>query len=116
MIKMYGIPNCDTIKKARNWLKDNNVDYEFHNYKKDGVPEKELKKWIKATGWELLLNKRGTTWRKLDDAIKHNITKESAIKIMLDNASIIKRPVVDDGKNILVGFAEDEYKTKLNLL
>ena len=107
---MYGIPNCDSIKKARNWLKDNNVDYEFHNYKKDGVPEKELKKWIKEIGWEVLLNKRGTTWRKLDDAIKDNITKESAIKIMLDNPSIIKRPVVDDGKNIHVGFAEDDYK------
>lgn len=110
MLRMYGIPNCDSIKKARNWLKDNNVDYEFHNYKKDGVPEKELKKWIKEIGWEVLLNKRGTTWRKLDDAIKDNITKESAIKIMLDNPSIIKRPVVDDGKNILVGFAEDDYK------
>ena len=107
---MYGIPNCDTIKKARNWLKENNVDYEFHNYKKDGVPEKELKKWIKAIGWEILLNKRGTTWRKLDDATRDNVTEKSAIKIMLDNPSIIKRPVLDNGKKILVGFAEDEYK------
>ena len=110
MITMYGIPNCDTIKKARNWLKDNNIDYEFHNYKKDGVPEKELTKWVKENGWEVLLNKRGTTWRKLDDAIKDNVDKKSAIKIMLSNPSIIKRPVLDNGKNILIGFAENEYK------
>ena len=107
---MYGIPNCDTIKKARNWLKDNDVDYEFHNYKKDGVPETELKKWIKNLGWEVLLNKRGTTWRKLDETTKNDVNEKSAIKIMLDNPSIIKRPVLDDGKSILVGFNENEYK------
>ena len=107
---MYGIPNCDTIKKARNWLKENNVDYAFHNYKKDGVPEKELKKWVKDVGWEVLLNKRGTTWRKLDDDIKENVDEKSAIEIMLSNPSIIKRPVLDTGKRILVGFAEETYK------
>ena len=110
MIKMYGIPNCDTIKKARNWLKDNDVDYEFHNYKKDGVPEEKLKKWIKRLGWEVLLNKRGTTWRKLDETTKNNVDEKSAIKIMLDNPSIIKRPVLDDGRSILIGFSENEYK------
>ena len=107
---MYGIPNCDTIKKARNWLKDNDVDYEFHNYKKDGVPEEELNKWIKRLGWEILLNKRGTTWRKLDETTKSKVNEKSAIKIMLDNPSIIKRPVLDTGKSILVGFNENEYK------
>jgi arsenate reductase len=110
MVTMYGIPNCDTIKKARNWLKDNNIDYEFHNYKKDGVPEKELIKWVKDVGWEILLNKRGTTWRKLDDATKNNVNEKSAIEIMLSNPSIIKRPVLDIDNNILVGFAEDDYK------
>ena len=107
---MYGIPNCDTIKKARNWLKTNDVDYEFHNYKKDGVPEEELNKWIKRLGWEILLNKRGTTWRKLDETTKSKVNEKSAIKIMLDNPSIIKRPVLDTGKSILVGFNENEYK------
>ena len=110
MITMYGIPNCDTIKKARNWLKDNDVNYDFHNYKKDGVPEKELSQWVKTVGWEVLLNKRGTTWRKLDDKTKDNINEKSAIKIMLDNPSIIKRPVIANGKTILVGFTENEYK------
>jgi len=109
MIKLYGIPNCDTIKKARKWLKDNNTDYEFHDYKKLGVPEKELKAWVKQLGWEVLLNKRGTTWRKLDEDIKNSVDEASAIQIMLDNASIIKRPVLVKDKTILVGFKESEY-------
>jgi len=109
MIKLYGIPNCDTIKKARNWLKDNNIDYEFHNYKNQGVPEKELISWVKKLGWEIILNKRGTTWRKLDDKTKDSVTEESAIKIMLDNPSIIKRPVLVKNDLLLVGFKADEY-------
>lgn len=113
MIKIYGIPNCDTMKKARKWLQDNNLDYEFHDYKKQGVPEKNLKQWIKKAGWETLLNKRGTTWRKLDDDIKNNIDEASSIRVMLDNPSTIKRPVLEDGKTLLVGFKEAEYKTLL---
>lgn len=109
MIMLYGIPNCDTIKKARKWLKDNGIDYKFHDYKKLGVPEKELKVWVKNLGWEILLNKRGTTWRKLDEQIKHSVDETSAIQIMLDNPSIIKRPVLVKGSNILVGFKESEY-------
>ena len=110
MIKMYGIPNCDTIKKARKWLDNNGVDYDFHNYKKDGVPEKQLKKWVENKGWEVLLNKRGTTWRKLDDKIKDSVNQKSAIKIMLDNPSIIKRPVLESGKKLIVGFKDDDYR------
>ena len=89
MIKIYGIPNCDAMKKARRWLQANGVEYDFHDYKKLGVPEKKLKTWVKQAGWETILNKRGTTWRKLDDELKHNIDNASAIKIMLDNPSII---------------------------
>jgi len=109
MITIYGIPNCDTIKKARKWLKDNGIDYEFHDYKKLGVPEKELKTWVKQVGWEVLLNKRGTTWRKLDDSIKDSVDEKSAIKLMIDNPSIIKRPVLVNEKLLLVGFKEDDY-------
>jgi len=109
MTTLYGIANCDTIKKARKWLKDNDVNYTFHDYKKRGVPEKELKQWIKQAGWEVLLNKRGTTWRKLDDSVKDLVNEKSAIHIMLENASIIKRPVLVQGKDILVGFKADEY-------
>ncbi|MDH5710543.1 MAG: ArsC family reductase [Gammaproteobacteria bacterium] len=110
MITMYGIPNCDTIKKARRWLEANAINYEFHDYKKSGVPEKDLNQWIKQIGWETLLNRRGTTWRKLDDATKKNINEASAIKVILDNPSIIKRPVLVNGKTILIGFNEAEYK------
>jgi len=109
MIKLYGIPNCDTIKKARKWLKDNGVDYEFHDYKKLGVPEKALKNWVKQVGWETLLNKRGTTWRKLDDNTKNSVDEKSAIQIMLANPSIIKRPVLIKGQILLVGFSTNDY-------
>lgn len=110
MIKLYGIPNCDTIKKARSWLDKHGVDYEFHNYKKQGVPEKELKAWIKQLGWEVLLNKRGTTWRQLDEDTKAKVNQASAIQIMLDNPSIIKRPVLDADGQLEVGFSEKNYQ------
>jgi len=109
MIKLYGIPNCDTIKKARKWLKDKGIDYDFHDYKKQGVPEKELRAWVKKLGWEVLLNKRGTTWRKLDDETKDSVDENAAIQIMLANPSIVKRPVLVKNKTILVGFKVDEY-------
>jgi len=109
MITLYGIPNCDTVKKTRKWLKDNGKDYSFHDYKKQGVPKKALRSWVKQLGWETLLNKRGTTWRKLDEATKASLDEASAIQIMLDNPSIIKRPVLASGKTLLVGFSADEY-------
>jgi arsenate reductase len=102
MIKLYGIPNCDTMKKARKWLDNNNLVYEFHDYKKLGVPEKNLKQWVKAAGWEAVLNKRGTTWRKLDETIKNKIDENSAIQVMLNNPSAIKRPVIEKGKTLLI--------------
>ena len=110
MIKIYGIPNCDTMKKARRWLEANGVEYDFHDYKKLGVPEKNLKNWVKQAGWETVLNKRGTTWRKLDDGFKDNIDVAAAIQVMLNNPSIIKRPVLESGKLLLIGFNEDQYK------
>jgi len=113
MIKIYGIPNCDTMKKARKWLDSNNLEYEFYDYKKLGVPEKNLEQWIKKAGWQVVLNKRGTTWRKLNEGIKNNIDEKSSIQVMLKNASAIKRPVLEDGETLLIGFKEDEYKTLL---
>ena len=107
---LFGIPNCDTIKKARRWLEANGVLYSFHDYKKAGVPEDELKRWVKTIGWEILLNRRGTTWRKLDDEIKNNIDKASAITVMLENPSAIKRPILEIDEQLLVGFSEDSYK------
>ena len=113
MITLYGIPNCDTMKKARKWLDEHGIEYHFHNYKKDGVPEKKLRQWVKQLGWETLLNRRGTTWRKLDESVKNSIDEATAVKIMLDNPSIIKRPVLENGDTLLVGFKEDEYSEHL---
>lgn len=106
---LFGIPNCDTMKKARRWLEANDVLYTFHNYKKSGVPEEELKQWVNKVGWEILLNRRGTSWRKLDDAIKDGIDEASAIKVMLENPSTIKRPILETNDSLLVGFSEDSY-------
>ncbi len=111
MLTLYGIANCDTIKKARKWLNDQDIEYQFHDYKKLGVDEKALKNWIKQVGWEVLLNKRGTTWRKLDETTKESVDEASAIQIMLDNPSIIKRPVLDVNGQITVGFKADIYQT-----
>ncbi len=98
------------MKKARKWLGDHNIEYTFHDYKKQGVPEKELKKWVKQLGWETLLNTRGTTWRKLDEATRSSINEIKAIEIMLENPSIIKRPVMDIDGQYQVGFSEDSYQ------
>ena len=113
MIKIYGIPNCDTMKKARRWLEANGVEYEFHDYKKHGVPQKKLEAWLDQAGWESLLNKRGTTWRKLDDRLRHSIDNDGAIKIMRENPSIIKRPVLESDRLLLIGFNENEYEQLL---
>jgi arsenate reductase len=110
MTIIYGIKNCDTMKKAMKWLIANNIEYTFHDYKKEGLDSKTLKSWLKTVDWEILLNRRGTTWRKLPEDIKENINKASAINIMLENLSIIKRPVLNVNGVIYVGFNENNYQ------
>ncbi|MDH5734560.1 MAG: ArsC family reductase [Gammaproteobacteria bacterium] len=110
MITLYGIPNCDTIKKARTWLDNQGIEYIFHNYKKLGITEKQLKQWIKQLGWETLLNKRGTTWRQLDESVRESVNETTAVQIMMANPSIIKRPVLDTNGKITAGFTEQDYK------
>jgi arsenate reductase (glutaredoxin) len=96
MITLFGIPNCDTVKKARAWLTEHGLDYQFHDFKKQGVPPERLNAWINAVGWEKLLNRQGTTWRKLDAATQSTaVDAESAAKLLILNASLIKRPVVE---------------------
>ena len=109
MINLYGIPNCGTVKKARAWLEENNIEYSFHNFKKEGLPEENFNRWLKKLGWETLLNKRGMTWRKLDDSVKNKINEKNAIKIMHENTSIIKRPILENGTKLIIGFEENEY-------
>ena len=103
-VVVYGINNCDSVKKVRVWLDARGVSYAFHDYKKQGVPEAELKRWVAAIGWERVLNRKGTTWRALDEAVKASVVNDaSAIAVMLAHASTIKRPVVTRGDVVIVG-------------
>jgi arsenate reductase len=109
-VTVYGIKNCDTMKKARAWLDKRGVDYAFHDYKTAGIGRGQLEGWAKDVGWEKLLNRAGTTFRKLSDKDKEGITQAKAIKLMLDQPSMIKRPVLETGKTLLVGFSPEEYE------
>ena len=109
MTTIYGIKNCDTMKKAFKWLDQHDIDYQFHDFKKAGLEEKQLRAWVKQVGWESLVNRRGTTWRKLDEAVKANIDEAGAVRVMLDNPSIVKRPVLELDGTLYVGFDALEY-------
>ncbi len=107
---LYGIPNCDTIKKARTWLEKRGVAYNFHDYKKAGIDEGKLREWSREVGWEALLNRRGTTFRELPDETKQHIDEDIAITLMSSNPSMIKRPVLESEGPTLVGFKSTEYE------
>jgi len=109
-VTIYGIKNCDTMKKARGWLDAKGVAYVFHDYKSEGIDRKRLETWAKSVGWEALLNRAGTTFRKLPDAEKADIDEGRALALMLDQPSMIKRPVLDLGGRILVGFKPEIYE------
>ena len=113
MIALYGIPNCDTVKKARAWLDGRGVGYAFHDYKKEGADPAKLAAWSEAAGWEALLNRRGTTFRALGDADKADIDRAKAIRLMQANPSLIKRPVVEHDGGLLVGFDVAEWEGTL---
>lgn len=113
MITIYGIKNCDTMKKAFKWLTDADIEYRFHDYKKDGVPTQELDNWLNELGWEALINRRGTTWRKLDEAVREGMDTQNARKVILDNPSIVKRPLLDTGDERILGFKADDYEARL---
>jgi arsenate reductase len=108
-VAIYGIPNCDTMKKARTWLAQNGVAEEFHDYKKEGADKAKLKAWAGEVGWEVLLNKAGTTFRGLPEADKQNLTEAKALTLMEANPSLIKRPVLELGDQVIVGFKPEIY-------
>lgn len=113
-LQFYGIPNCDTVKKARAWLEANGLDYAFHDYKKEGAQAGKLESWIADRGLDVVLNRRGTTWRKLSDQEKR-LAEDShgAVTLLVQNPGMIKRPVVEYDGGVLVGFKEDEWSASL---
>lgn len=111
-MKVYGIPNCSTVKKARVWIEARGLDYEFHDYKKQGVPEALMKKLLKSHGWETLINRKGPTWRNLPDEVKATVADaNSALAVMQQHSSVIKRPIVERDGQYLFGFDEAAYAT-----
>ena len=110
MLTLYGINNCDTVKKARRWLEDHGIEYQFHDFRQDGLDINQLTSWVENLGWETLVNKRSTTWRGLSDKDKNILSKQQAIDLLLIHPTLIKRPVVVKNKTVLVGFNEAEFQ------
>lgn len=113
-IIIYGIKNCDTMAKARKWLDGQSIAYVFHDYRVDGLDKARLKEWVKALGWEKLLNKSSATFRELPDAAKQGLTEAKATALMLENPTMIKRPVLEIGGDLLVGFKPEAYEAALS--
>lgn len=111
MTKLYGIPNCDSVRKARQWLDGRGIAYIFQDFRKDGLDAKQLAAWLKQAGWETLLNRKGTTWRQLPAEQREGIDAKQAQALMLEQPTLIKRPVLETGKHLEVGFDADRYAT-----
>ena len=109
-VTLYGISSCDTIRKAKTWLQKQRIEFEFHDYRKQGLEQQLLQSMISALGWEVMLNRRGTTWRTLPDTVKDQIDQASAMRLMLDNPAIIKRPILATDNQLHVGFSTRQYE------
>lgn len=108
MIKLVGLKNCDTCRKAKKWLESEGIDFQFHDVRQDGLTRDDLAAWVKDLGWEALLNKRGTTWRGLDDSVKDGVDEAKAIDLMVDHPALMKRPVFVTSKGVLLGFKQQQ--------
>lgn len=108
---LYGIKNCDTIKKARKWLADNGVEYQFHDVRADGIDPVSIENWLDQAGWETVLNRRGTTWRKLDSSIQENTNRNNVTALLTEHPAMIKRPVLEVDGTITIGFKADNYQS-----
>lgn len=114
MITLYGIKNCDTVKKARDWLDKKKIVYQFHDFRTDGLSEAQVSTWVNELGLDTLVNKRSTTWKELNEASKNSFNATNAIKIIIENPTLIKRPLLDTGKQKHVGFKDAEYSKIFN--
>lgn len=110
MITLYGIKNCDTVKKARKWLDKHKVDYQFHDFREDGLNTEQVKQWAEELGWETLINKRSTTWKTLGESVKVLLNNETVVEVIMESPTLIKRPLLDNGKSRTVGFKIPEYE------
>jgi Spx/MgsR family transcriptional regulator len=113
MYTLYGISNCSTVKKAKDWLEENKIDYQFHDYRKQGVTVDLLNSFEAKVGWDVILNKRSTSWRKLSDEQRTTVSKETALQYMQESPTLIKRPVLDTGEKLIVGFTAENYQQEL---
>lgn len=104
---VYGISNCDTVRKARRWLADRNVDFQFHDFRKDGLDKGTISQWCQTVDWQMLLNRRSTSWRKLDNDLKQDLDQAKCIELMLEHPTLIKRPVIVHDERVFVGFSKD---------
>ncbi len=111
MFTLYGIKNCDTIKKARNWLESHDVDYQFHDYRVDGLEKALLEKFESKLGWDVMLNRRSTSWRQLSDEQKNDLDAEKALQLMQASPTLIKRPILDTGDQLIIGFKAEQYQS-----
>jgi arsenate reductase len=114
VITLFGIKNCDTVKKARRWLADNDIQHAFHDVRADGLQLEQIAEWIAKTDWEIVLNRRGTTWRKLDASIQENTSENSVAELLLANPAMIKRPILDVNGVINIGFTPQLYHSIFN--
>lgn len=114
MITLYGIKNCDTVKKARRWLDNHGIEYEFHDFREDGLGAAAVKTWLTELGWEVVVNKRSTTWKQLDKNVQTNMDEKMAQATIMDHPTLIKRPLLDTGKERFVGFSEERYQSIFN--
>jgi arsenate reductase len=117
MITLYGIKNCDSVKKARKWLELNHLDYQFHDFRGDGLSPQQVNTWIDIVGWETLVNKRSTTWKELADSVKNDMTAQAATVAILESPTLIKRPLLETSvatkTQLMVGFKAADYKALL---
>jgi arsenate reductase len=110
LITLYGIKNCDTVKKARRWLDQHNIDYSFHDFRGDGLSEVQAKQWLESLGWELLINRRSTSWKQLNPEQRETMDRQSALAAILQQPTLIKRPLLDTGTCRHVGFTDKAYR------
>lgn len=115
MTIIYGIKNCDTVKKALKWLKDNNIEHQFHDFRADGITEAQIKQWLQHLGWETVVNKRSTSWKALSQEQRDSMNEQTALAAILEQPTLIKRPLLEHNTQVQVGFKADDYATLFNL-